>query len=98
MGVLSVSMPFGVCIPRNARSSARSSAPIQLGSCRSQAAMARPISAPESSWRKWMPGTVTSAWSGQVRQKFRTAPVRMLPGSALTNSLGSLGAEASQAA
>jgi hypothetical protein len=38
---------------------------------------------------KWMPGTVTSAWSGQVRQKSRTAPVRMLPGSALMNSLGS---------
>jgi hypothetical protein len=60
--------------------------------------MARPISAPESSWMKWMPGTVTSAWSGQVRQKSRTAPVRMLPGWALMNSLGSPGADASQAA
>ena len=47
---------------------------------------------------KWMPGTVTSAWSGHVRQKSRTGPVRMLPGSALTNSFGSPGAEASQAA
>src|SRR5215470_7181306 len=38
------------------------------GSCRSQLAMARPMSAPESSWMKCRPGTVTSAWSGQVRQ------------------------------
>lgn len=59
--------------------------------------MARPMLAPESSWMKWMPGTVTSAWSGQVRQKSRTAPVKMLPGSALMNSLGNPEADASQA-
>lgn len=60
--------------------------------------MAWPIWGPESSWMKWMPGTVTSAWSGQVRQDSWTGPAKMLPGSALTNSFGSLGAEASQAA
>ena len=60
--------------------------------------MAWPISGPESSWLKWMPGAVTSAWSGQVRQKSQTRPAKMLPGSVLTNSFGSPGAEASQAA
>jgi hypothetical protein len=37
---------------------------------------------------KWLPGTVTSVWLGQVRTKSRRAPVRMEPGSALTNSFG----------
>jgi hypothetical protein len=60
--------------------------------------MAWPIWGPESSWMKWMPGTVTPAWSGPVRQNSPNGPARMLPGSALTNSLGSPGAEASQAA
>jgi len=40
---------------------ARQVALVSAGSYRSQAAMAWPISAPESSWMKWMPGTVTSA-------------------------------------
>src|SRR5687768_7496685 len=34
-------------------------------------ATARPISAGESSWMKWLPGTVTSRWLGHVRQKSR---------------------------
>ncbi|WP_182545353.1 hypothetical protein [Halosaccharopolyspora lacisalsi] len=42
----------------------------------------------ESSWRKWLPGTVTSRWSVQVRTRSRWGPVRMAPGSALTRSLG----------
>src|SRR5258705_8768867 len=53
-----------------------------------QSATARPIAGPESSWMKWEPGTVTSAWFFQVRQNSLTAPIRMAPGSALTNSFG----------
>jgi hypothetical protein len=44
--------------------------------------MAWPISGPESSWTNWMPGTVTSAWSGRLRQNSRTGRAKMLPGSA----------------
>jgi hypothetical protein len=44
---------------------------------------------------KCTPGTVTSVWSGQVRQNSRCAPVRIAPGSALMNSLGSPGVSAS---
>ncbi len=33
-----------------------------------QLAMAAPISSGESSWMKWLPGTVTSDWFGQRRQ------------------------------
>ncbi|MFY9934524.1 MAG: hypothetical protein WAK82_41615, partial [Streptosporangiaceae bacterium] len=52
--------------------------------------MATPISSGESSWMKWMPATVTSVWSGQARQNSRWRPVRMAPGSAFTNSLGTV--------
>lgn len=37
---------------------------------------------------KCAPGTVTSVWLGQVRQNSRCTPVRIVPGSALTKSLG----------
>ena len=39
----------------------RQVAPVSAESYRSQAAMAWPISAPESFWMKWMPDTVISA-------------------------------------
>ncbi len=58
--------------------------------------MDRPICGPESSWIKCTPLTVTSVWSGQVRQNWSWAPVRMLPGSALTRSLGRPGVTDSQ--
>lgn len=61
----------------------------QRGSRRRKAAMARPISAGESSCTRWLPRTVTSCWFGQRRQNSRCAPTRMEPGSALTKSLGS---------
>src|SRR5690348_11494628 len=51
-------------------------------------ASASPIWRAESSWTRWMPGTVISRWLGQVRQNCRCAPVRVAPGSALTNSFG----------
>jgi hypothetical protein len=44
--------------------------------------MAWPISGLESSWTKWMPGTVSPAWSGQVRRNSRTGRAKVLPGSA----------------
>src|SRR6184192_2052123 len=53
-----------------------------------QSATARPIAGPESSWMKCEPGTVTSVWFFQPRQKSLTAPIRMAPGSALTNNFG----------
>src|SRR5271170_417587 len=53
-----------------------------------QCAIARPIAGPESSWMKCTPGTVTSAWFFQLRQNSRTAPIRIAPGSAFTNSFG----------
>src|SRR5262249_45751427 len=56
-------------------------------------ASACPIWPGESSWRKCRPGTVTSAWLGQRRQKARSS-ADMMPGSALMNSLGT-GLEAS---
>jgi hypothetical protein len=62
-----------------------------------QRAMVPPISWGESSWRKWLPFTVTSVWFGQLRQSWRCAPTRMTPGSALTKSFGT-GATASQSA
>ena len=51
--------------------------------------MAPPISAGESSCRKWLPRTVTSRWFGHARQYSRWGPTRMEPGSPLTNSFGS---------
>jgi hypothetical protein len=36
-----------------------------------QARSALPISSGESSWMKWLPGTVTSVTLGQLRQKSR---------------------------
>ena len=45
-----------------------------------------------------MPGTVISLWSGQLRQKSHAGPVRIAPGSALTNSFGMPSACASHAA
>ena len=54
----------------------------------SSSATARPISRGESSCTKWVPLTVTSFWFGQLRQNSRCGPVRITPGSALTNSLG----------
>src|SRR5713226_9961971 len=63
----------------------RSHAP---GSPAAQAAIARPISGPASSWMKWLPATVISLWLGQARQNSRGAPVRIAPGSALMNSFG----------
>src|ERR1700724_3876181 len=51
-------------------------------------ATALPMAAPESSWMKCDPGTVTSLWLFQRRQNSRGAPIRMAPGSALTNSFG----------
>src|SRR6266487_3147396 len=50
-------------------------------------ASACPIWPGESSWRKCRPGTVTSAWLGQLRQKARSS-AEMVPGSAVMNSLG----------
>jgi N-formylglutamate deformylase len=61
-----------------------------VGSRAIQAASAAPISAGESSCRKCSPGTVTSSWFGQLRQKARFSPVRKAPGSALTNSFGNV--------
>lgn len=52
------------------------------------AATASPISSGESSCRKCRPLTVTSSWLGQVLQKSRALPVRIDPGSALTNNFG----------
>jgi hypothetical protein len=37
----------------------------------SEAATARPISAPESYWMKYRPGTMTSLWFSQLRQSLR---------------------------
>src|ERR1700730_642699 len=53
-----------------------------------QSATARPIAGPESSWMKCDPRTVTSVWFFQLRQKSLGVPIRMAPGSALTNSFG----------
>src|SRR5450755_2754163 len=53
-----------------------------------QPATARPMAGPESSWMKCEPGTVTSVWFFQLRQDSRGAPIKIAPGSALTNSLG----------
>jgi hypothetical protein len=53
-----------------------------------QSATARPITGPESSWVKCEPDTVTSVWFCQLRQKSLTAPIKIAPGSALTNSFG----------
>src|SRR5262249_27475628 len=61
------------------------------------AATAPPISAGESSWMKWLPFTVTSSWFGQRRQNSRCAPVRIVPGSALTKSLGTALSESQRA-
>jgi hypothetical protein len=51
-------------------------------------ATARPIAGPESSWTKCTPGTVTSLWFFHARQNSHTGPIRIAPGSALTNSFG----------
>jgi Nucleotidyl transferase AbiEii toxin, Type IV TA system len=53
---------------------------------RIQSPTALPIAGPESSCTKWTPGTVTSVWFAQVRQKSRDGPERTMPGSALMNS------------
>src|SRR5437762_6760814 len=50
------------------------------------AAIAWPIAAPESSWMKCDPATVTSVWFSKLRQKSLTRPIKIAPGSALTNS------------
>ena len=52
-------------------------------------ANAAPISPGLSSWMKWIPGTVTSCWFFQVRQKARDRPISIEPGSAEMNSFGS---------
>ena len=62
--------------------------PTLRGNVAAQAAIACPISGPESSWMKWLPVTVTSVWLGQCRQNSRGAPVRIAPGVALTNNFG----------
>jgi hypothetical protein len=57
-------------------------------SARTNDASAAPISSGLSSWRKCIPGAVTSVWLGQVRRNSRTRPVTVEPGSPLMNSLG----------
>src|SRR5260370_12088263 len=51
-----------------------------------QPATAPPIAAPESSWMKYEPGTVTSVWLFHLRPKSLTAHIRLAPRSALPNS------------
>jgi len=54
-----------------------------------QPAMARPISSGESSWTKWIPGTVTSVCAGHPRTTSSNQSLaRTAPGSAFTNSFG----------
>ena len=59
--------------------------PVSAGSYRSQAAMAWPISAPESFWMKWMPGTVIGGAglrreAAAARRSRRPGPAGPLPG------------------
>jgi hypothetical protein len=61
---------------------------LQPGGARRKARIVEPIKPGESSWMKWMPGTVTSVWLGSARHQPRLRPTNTAPGSALTNSWG----------
>src|SRR5215467_9682876 len=83
--------PHGTCAMLNGYRNAPASRARAEPSVFIQPTMARPISSGESSWTKWIPETVTSVCAGNLRAKSRTAPpVRIPPGSAFTNSLGTL--------
>jgi len=50
--------------------------------------IAAPIKSGESSWMKWIPGTVTSCWFGQRRQKSRMRPTICAPRIGIDEKLG----------